>query len=68
MACYDLDRFRDLTFEKRLWEAAAVREDRAEALRRDDVALMRFAIEWIKGGLLGTNEAKGQGRPGLGRH
>ena len=55
MACYDLDRFRGLTFEKRLWEAAAVREDRVEALREDDVALMRFAIEWIKGVLFGGN-------------
>jgi len=53
MACYDLDRFRGLTFEKRLWEAAAVREDRVEALRGDDVALMRFAIKWIKHTIFG---------------
>jgi len=57
MACYDLDRFRDLTFEKRLWEAAAIREDRVEALRGDDGALMRFAMEWIKGALFGTDGA-----------
>ena len=55
MACYDLDRFRGLTFEKRLWEGAAMREDRVEALREDDVALMRFATEWIKGVLFGGN-------------
>jgi Fe-S-cluster containining protein len=53
LACYDLDKFRGLTFEKRLWEGAALSEDRVEAIREDDVALLRFAIEWIKGAVLG---------------
>jgi hypothetical protein len=53
MACYDLDKFRDLTFKKRLWESAAVSEDRVEGIREDDVALLRFAIEWIKGAVFG---------------
>ena len=53
MACYDLDRFRGLTFEKRLWEGAAVSEDGVEGMREDDVALLRFAIEWIKGAVFG---------------
>lgn len=53
MACYDLDRFRDLTFEKKLWESPAVSEGLVEAIRKDDVALMRFAIEWIKGAVFG---------------
>ena len=52
-ACYDLDRFRDLTLEKRLWKCAAVEKDMAEAIREDDVALLRFAIEWIKGAVFG---------------
>ncbi len=53
LACYDLDKFRDLTFEKRLWEGAALSEDRVEGIREDDVALMRFAIAWIKGAVFG---------------
>jgi Fe-S-cluster containining protein len=53
MACYDLDGFRDLTFEKKLWASAAVSEGLVEAIREDDVALMRFAIEWIKGMVFG---------------
>lgn len=53
MACYDLDGFRDLTFEKKLWASAAVSEGLVEAIRKDDVALMRFAIEWIKGAVFG---------------
>jgi len=53
LACYDLDKFRDLTFEKKLWEAAALSQDRVEAIREDDVSLLRFAIEWIKGAVFG---------------
>jgi hypothetical protein len=47
-ACYDLDRFRDTVFEKRLWEALPVEEEVLKALGEDDVSLMRFGIEWLK--------------------
>jgi len=53
MAFYDLDRFRDFTFEKRLWEECRLPEDVLEAIREDDVALLRFAMEWIKAALFG---------------
>ena len=53
LACYDLDRFRDLVFEKRLWEAHPVEEEVIKGMEKDDVALMRFGIEWIKGRLFG---------------
>ena len=53
LACYDLDRFRDLVFEKRLWEAHSLKEEVIKALEEDDVALMRFGIEWIKDKLFG---------------
>jgi len=53
LACYDLDRFRNLVFEKRLWEAHPAEEEAIIALGKDDVALMRFGIEWIKGRLFG---------------
>jgi hypothetical protein len=52
-ACYDLDRFRDVTLENRLWKCAAVQKELAEAIQEDDVALLRFAIEWIKGAVFG---------------
>jgi len=61
MASYDLDRFRDAVFEKRLWEALAVEMGVVEALSEDDVALMRFGIELIKKelfGEIGGNEGK----------
>ncbi len=53
LACYDLDRFRNLVFEKRLLEAHPVEEEIMKTLEEDDVALMRFGIEWIKYKLFG---------------
>ena len=60
LACYDLDRFRNLVFEKRLWEAHPVQEEIMKALEEDDVALMRFGIEWIKGRLFAPSESSHQ--------
>jgi Fe-S-cluster containining protein len=56
LACYDLDRFRDLVFEKRLLEVTPVKEKVIRALKEDDVALMRFGIEWIKDKLFGDSK------------
>jgi hypothetical protein len=53
MAFYDLDRFRDFAFEKRLWEACRLSDDVVEAIRVDDIALLRFAMDWIKTALFG---------------
>jgi len=54
LACYDLDRFREVVFEKRLWEAHPVEEEVMKTLGEDDIALMRFSIEWIKKTLFGS--------------
>jgi Fe-S-cluster containining protein len=48
MACYDLDRFRRFLFETRFFELFDVEEERIEALRRDDLELLDFAIQWLK--------------------
>jgi Fe-S-cluster containining protein len=53
LACYDLDRFRDFAFEKQLWEACDVKELNMEKFEQDDVALLRFAMAWIKEQLFG---------------
>jgi hypothetical protein len=55
LACYDLDRFRDLVFEKGLCEADCVEEKVDRSLEKDDVALIRFGIEWIKNELFGDS-------------
>ena len=53
LACYDLDRFRNLVFEERLWKPRLVEGKEIKALEEDDMALMRFGIEWIKDRLFG---------------
>jgi len=53
LACYDLDGFRDFILQKRLWEDHPVEKKGMKTMEQDDVALMRFGIEWIKGRLFG---------------
>ena len=53
LACYDLDRFRNLVFEERFWETRVVEKEIINLLEEDDVALMRFGIEWIQDRLFG---------------
>ncbi len=60
LACYDLDRFRDFVFEERLWDAYSVEEKVAGSPEEDDVALIRFGIEWIKETLFAPREASRQ--------
>jgi Fe-S-cluster containining protein len=60
LASYDLDRFRDIVFEKRLWETHRMGEEATKALEEDDVALMRFGIEWIKQELFSEEQEKGE--------
>ncbi|MGD8372781.1 MAG: YkgJ family cysteine cluster protein [Syntrophobacterales bacterium] len=48
LACYDLDRFRDLVFKEKLFqmvEEASVDQDK---LKTDDLALLEFAFTWLK--------------------
>lgn len=53
LACYDLDRFRDLVFERGFREEHPIEDERWSLFEDDDVALMRFGIEWIKETLFG---------------
>jgi hypothetical protein len=59
LACYDLDRFRDVVFEKQLWEALHPEEEVMKALADDDVSLMQFGIEWLKRELFPVEKEKG---------
>ncbi len=58
LACYDLDRFRDFVFAESLWETHPIDEKALKTLEDDDVALMQFGIEWIKGQLFGDSATK----------
>ncbi len=48
MACYDLDRFRRFVFQTRFLQLFDIDEDRIEAMRKDDLELLDFAMQWLK--------------------
>ncbi len=56
MACYNLDSFRRFVFKSRFLDVFIVPEDRLDAMKEDDVALLNFAIEWLKKTLLGEGD------------
>ncbi len=47
-ASYDLDAFRTFVFESTFLSRFDVAEDKLEAIRTDDVALMAFAFRWLR--------------------
>ena len=47
-ACYDLDRFRRFVFDSSFLDQFKIDPETVEAIRRDDVALMKFAFEWLR--------------------
>jgi len=48
LACYDLDRFRDLVFREGLYDIIRVNDITMEALRSDDLALLAFSYAWLR--------------------
>jgi len=48
MACYDLDRFRRFVFESKFLEMFDVDPDRVDAMERDEVELLEFAMQWLR--------------------
>jgi Fe-S-cluster containining protein len=52
MACYDLDRFRRFLLESTFLDRFDVEPQKIEEIKSDDVALNRFAIQWLEYGLL----------------
>jgi hypothetical protein len=53
MALYNLDRFRDFVFKSSFLDRFEVDAARIEKIKRDDVELLKFGIDWIKFGLFG---------------
>ena len=53
MALYNLDKFRDFVFKSTFLDRFDVDPARIEKIKRDDVALLKFGIDWIKFGLFG---------------
>ena len=52
MVCYDLDRFRRFVFENTFLDRFDIAPQKIEEIKSDDVALYRFAIQWLEYGLL----------------
>jgi Fe-S-cluster containining protein len=50
-ACYDLDKFRTDILEKGIVKDQELDSGLLEAIKNDDVALLRFGLQWIKGTL-----------------
>jgi Fe-S-cluster containining protein len=48
LACYDLDRFRELVFREALHEMIGAEDLNLEELRGDDLALLAFSYAWLK--------------------
>lgn len=53
MASYNLDKFRKFIFESRFFNRFQVDSDLKTRLEKDDVALMRFACDWLRFSLFG---------------
>jgi hypothetical protein len=53
MALYNLDRFREFVFQSTFLERFEIDPSRIEKIRRSDVELLKFGMDWIKFGIFG---------------
>ncbi|MGQ9499837.1 MAG: YkgJ family cysteine cluster protein [Dissulfurimicrobium sp.] len=53
LACYNVDGFRRFVFESRFLDIYVVSEEMKIKIAEDDIAILRFGIEWLRATLLG---------------
>jgi len=53
MVCYDIDKFRGFVFESSFLEKFEVAEDVRQAIKEDDVELLKFGFLWLRFALFG---------------
>jgi hypothetical protein len=53
VGCYNLDKFRRFIFESSFLDSFEVQADLLEAVKHDDVELMKFAFMWLRYSLFG---------------
>ena len=58
MGCYNIDRFRRFVFDSPFLNVYIVSEERVKKISEDDLAMLEFAIDWLKTTLLGENRLK----------
>jgi Fe-S-cluster containining protein len=56
--CYNVDSFRRFVFDSRFLDVYVVPEETQKAIAGDDLALLRFAIDWVTGTLYGGGNLK----------
>ena len=49
MVSYNIDKFREFVFESTFLERYEVDEETRKAIKEDDVRLLQFGLEWLKG-------------------
>jgi|YelNatPaOPRAMG01_1025707.scaffolds.fasta_scaffold78721_2 Fe-S-cluster containining protein len=55
MACYNTERFRSFVFESNFLKLFDIEPEEIEALKTDDLALLRLGFKWLQFGLLGRS-------------
>ncbi len=58
LGSYNLDSFRRFVFESKFLDVFIVPQERLEAMKEDDVALLAFAVEWLKKSLFGEGSLR----------
>ena len=53
MACYDLDKFRKFVLESKFLDRFIIEDKELEAIKSDDIELMRFAFRWLRFAIFG---------------
>jgi len=53
MACYDLDNFRSHIFDKKILDDRDIDSGTLDAVKNDDVELLKLGFQWIKDTLFG---------------
>jgi hypothetical protein len=54
LACYDLDNFRSHIFDRGLLDDRNIDSNILDAVKNDDVELLKLGFQWIKHTLLGN--------------
>ncbi|RKX57869.1 MAG: YkgJ family cysteine cluster protein [Thermodesulfobacteriota bacterium] len=56
MGCYNIDRFRRFVFDSLFLNVYIVPEERKKKISEDDMAMLEFAVDWLKTTLLGEQK------------
>lgn len=55
MACYDIDTFRRFVFDSSFLNMFEIEGEVVEKIKKDDIALMKFALKWLRFSLFGED-------------